>query len=79
MTAYRQDALRCLEVLARAGSASPAAVKGEAGVPRAPAILLKDVYGWFTRVERGVYGLSLKGEAARAAYAGQIAALAETA
>jgi hypothetical protein len=75
MTAYRQDALRCLEALARAGSASPAVVKGKAGVPRAPAILLRDVYGWFTRVERGVYGLSPKGEAARVAYAMQIEAL----
>jgi hypothetical protein len=79
MTAYRQDALRCLEALAKAGSASPAAVKGEAGVPRAPAILLRDVYGWFSRAERGIYGLSPKGEAARAAYAQQIAALAAAA
>jgi hypothetical protein len=75
MTAYRQDALRCLEALAQRGHASPAAVKAGAGVPRAPAILLRDVYGWFLRSERGVYGLSPKGEAARATYAGQIAAL----
>jgi hypothetical protein len=75
MTAYRQDALRCLEALGQGGSASPAAVKAGAGVPRAPAILLRDVYGWFIRIERGVYGLSPKGEAARATYAGQIAAL----
>jgi hypothetical protein len=79
MTAYRQDALRCLEALARAGSASPATVKGAAGVPRAPAILLRDVYGWFARAERGVYGLSPKGEAARATYAEQISALATAA
>jgi hypothetical protein len=75
MTAYRQDALRCLEALAQAGTASPAVVKGAAGVPRAPAILLRDVYGWFLRVERGIYGLSPKGEAARAAYSAQIEAL----
>jgi hypothetical protein len=31
---------------------------------KAPAILQDDVYGWFQRVERGVYGLSLKGQAA---------------
>lgn len=79
MTAYRQDALRCLEAVARAGSASPASVKGAAGVQRAPSILLRDVYGWFARVERGVYGLSPKGEAARTAYAGHIAALAAAA
>jgi hypothetical protein len=75
MTAYRQDALRCLEALAACGNASPAAVKAGAGVARAPSILLRDVYGWFVRVERGVYGLSPKGETARAAYARQISAL----
>lgn len=75
MTAYRQDALRCLAALATAGRASPAAVKDSAGVERAPAILLRDVYGWFSRIERGVYALSPKGEAARLAHAEQIAAL----
>jgi hypothetical protein len=75
MTAYRQDALRCLEALAAAGQSSPAALKGAAGVDRAPAILLRDVYGWFARLERGVYGLSPKGEEARAAFSSQIASL----
>jgi hypothetical protein len=77
MTAYRQDALRCLETLAQTGSASPAAVKSLAGVARAPAILLADVYGWFRRIERGVYGLSPKGEAALGTYAPQLAILAQ--
>jgi hypothetical protein len=75
MTAYRQDALRCLAALAAAGSASPATVRVAAGVERAPAILLRDVYGWFARVERGVYALSPKGEVAHLAHAEQIAAL----
>jgi hypothetical protein len=50
-------------------------VKVAAGVPRAPAILLRDVYGWFARIERGVYGLTPKGEAARTAFATQIEAI----
>jgi hypothetical protein len=75
MTAYRQDALRCLAALGREGRASPAAVKAATAVVRAPAILLRDVYGWFMRAERGVYGVSPKGEAALAAFAAQIAAL----
>jgi hypothetical protein len=79
MTAYRQDALRCLARLADGGPAAPAVVKAGAGVPRAPAILLRDVYGWFVRVERGIYGLSPKGEAALATYAPEIAALAKAA
>jgi len=35
-------------------------VKGT-GVPKAANILLRDVYGWFERVERGVYQLTPKG------------------
>jgi hypothetical protein len=75
MTAYRQDALRCLAHLGLAGGSSPASVKAATGVARAPAILLRDVYGWFMHVERGVYGISPKGEAARQAHAPHIAAL----
>ncbi len=33
-------------------------------VPDAPKILLRNVYGWFIRVERGVYALSDAGKAA---------------
>ena len=31
---------------------------------RSPKILLNNVYGWFTRVERGVYALTEGGKAA---------------
>jgi hypothetical protein len=75
MTAYRQDALRCLALLADGRGWTPARLKTETGVARAPAILLRDVYGWFKRSARGVYGISPKGEAALAAHAGHIAAL----
>ena len=33
-------------------------------MPDAPKILLRNVYGWFIRVERGVYTLSEAGQAA---------------
>ena len=33
-------------------------------MPDAPKILLDNVYGWFVRVERGVYALSEGGRAA---------------
>jgi hypothetical protein len=75
MTAYRQDALRCLVALGRDGRASPAAVKAATGVARAPAIMLNDVYGWFLRVERGIYGVSPKGLQALVEYAEQITGL----
>ena len=63
MTAYRQEALACAAGLA-AGPLRPRDLAAES--PRAGAILLRDVYGWFTRVERGVYGLSDQGRAALA-------------
>jgi hypothetical protein len=61
MTAYRQQALACAAVLAE-GAARPRDLK--ASVPDAPKILLRNVYGWFVRVERGTYALSDLGKAA---------------
>ena len=54
MTAYRQQALRCAELLARNGPMSPAAVRDAADAPKAASILRHDYYGWFERIERGV-------------------------
>ncbi len=55
MTAYRQQALGCASALA----AGPLRVKEiRASVPDAGKILQGNVYGWFERVERGVYGLT---------------------
>ncbi|MEM7268724.1 MAG: DUF2161 family putative PD-(D/E)XK-type phosphodiesterase [Pseudomonadota bacterium] len=68
MTAYRQDALRCVRHLA-AGPAAPKAVKAAEGVDKAGAILRSDHYGWFERVEKGTYQLTPKGEAALTEYA----------
>jgi hypothetical protein len=61
MTAYRQEALRCAELLASNGPMKLAALRLAAGAPRAAAILQQDVYGWFERVERGVYTVSPAG------------------
>ena len=61
MTAYRQQALACAASLV-AGPKRPRDIKS--AVPDAPKILLRNVYGWFVRVERGVYGLSEEGRAA---------------
>jgi hypothetical protein len=63
MTAYRQQALACAAALAEA-PARPRELK--LTVPDAPKILLRNVYGWFVRVERGVYALSDAGKAALA-------------
>ena len=74
MTAYRQDALRCASVLAR-GPMKAAAVAKAAGVARAAGLMRDDHYGWFERVERGVYALSEKGRADYAALPQERAAL----
>ena len=75
VTAYRQDALRCAAHLDRAGATRAAVLKAETGVSRAPQILQKDHYGWFERVERGVYALTPQGAEALAAYADVVAQL----
>ena len=61
MTAYRQQALACAAALSVA-PARPRDLKGD--LPDAPKILLRNVYGWFVRVERGLYNLSEAGRAA---------------
>lgn len=61
MTAYRQQSLACAALLS-AGPARPADLRAVA--PDAGGILVRNVYGWFERVERGVYRLTEAGEAA---------------
>ena len=61
MTAYRQQALACASALSR----GPQRVRDlRAQLPDAGKILLRNVYGWFDRTERGVYGLTEAGRAA---------------
>jgi hypothetical protein len=40
-------------------------------MPDAPKILFRNVYGWFVRVERGIYTLSESGRAALARWSEQ--------
>ena len=64
MTAYRQDALRCAQCLAGNGPLRAVAVRWYTGVASAARILQRNVYGWFERVERGVYSLTPRGRTA---------------
>ena len=61
MTAYRQEALRCAGLLAKNGPMKVAALKVAAEAPKAALILRDDHYGWFERIERGIYGLTPQG------------------
>ncbi len=72
MTAYRQDALRCLAALAD-GPLKASLVAQTAGVPKAAALLRADHYGWFERVALGIYTLTPKGQAALGENAAEIA------
>jgi hypothetical protein len=69
VTAYRQDALRLALAIKDGTEGRPAALKRALGVEKAASILSKDYYGWFIRLERGVYGVSDKGVLALQDYA----------
>ncbi|TDH60802.1 hypothetical protein E2C06_20100 [Dankookia rubra] len=60
MTAYRQRALACAELM-RERPRRPRDLLEVA--PDAAGILLRNVYGWFERESRGIYRLSRAGEA----------------
>jgi hypothetical protein len=75
MTAYRQDALRLAGLLGGGGAMRVAELRERTGVSRAAAILQDNVYGWFQRESRGIYGLSPKGTGALDQFAGTLAAL----
>ncbi|MEM1179950.1 MAG: DUF2161 family putative PD-(D/E)XK-type phosphodiesterase [Acidobacteriota bacterium] len=63
LTAYRQDALRCARALRDGdGALKVSELRTLTGVDRAGAILHKNHYGWFDRVERGYYQLSPRGQ-----------------
>ncbi|WP_417685139.1 DUF2161 domain-containing phosphodiesterase [Roseibium sp.] len=64
VTAYRQDALRCAAHLDANGPSKGAEVARSTGVSTATRLMADDHYGWFERVERGVYALTPKGAAA---------------
>ena len=66
MTAYRQQALECARALA-AAPGRPRDLKPQ--MPDASKILLRNVYGWFERIERGRYGLTERGHAELARWA----------
>ena len=61
VTAYRQDALKLAMFLYEVGASKGADVARETGVEHATRMMRDDHYGWFEKVDTGVYGLSPKG------------------
>lgn len=78
MTAYRQDALRCVHVLHQNGATKAAKVAAACDVKTARRVMADDHYGWFERVQTGIYGLTPKGMQAVADYARELKRLAKS-
>jgi hypothetical protein len=61
VTGYRQDAIKCATYLGHAGAEKGALVAKATGVKTATTIMRDNHYGWFLKVETGVYNLTEAG------------------
>lgn len=61
VTAYRQDALKLAVYLFEAGASKGAMVARETGVTPATRMMRDNHYGWFEKVDKGIYGLTPTG------------------
>lgn len=61
MTSYRQGALRCAKVLYDEGACKGSYVAKMAGFEKATRLMAANHYGWFEKIDRGVYGLTPEG------------------
>jgi hypothetical protein len=68
ITAYKQEAIRIADILNNNGPLSPAALRSMGTGVKTQGILSGNVYGWFERVERGVYRLNEEGRTALTRY-----------
>ena len=75
MTAYKQDALRCLSHLHENGPSKLAVLRDATKVERAANIMRDNYYGWFGRAGRGIYELTGEGQAAIESFGAHISAL----
>jgi hypothetical protein len=74
MTAYRQQALACASAMAL----GPRKIRDlKPDIPKAPFILRDNFYGWFDRVDRGVYDLTDAGRAALKRWPQQVVDIAD--
>ncbi len=71
VTAYRQDALKLAMFLFEVGASKGADVARATGVSAATRMMRDDHYGWFEKLDKGIYGLTPTGAEA-VATAGRI-------
>jgi len=64
ITAYRQDALRCLQFLHTKGPTKASDVAKACDVKTARQIMYDNHYGWFDRKEKGIYATTAQGTSA---------------
>lgn len=62
LTAYREKCIHTLCLIQKCGFITPVRLKEYLGDPYADRILRNNYYGWFDKVEKGVYGMSSEGE-----------------
>lgn len=75
ITAYRQDALKCARALHANGATKASEVARHTGVEKARRLMADDHYGWFERVQIGIYQLTPKGKNAIVEYKSELAHL----
>ncbi|OPZ81770.1 MAG: hypothetical protein BWY76_02923 [bacterium ADurb.Bin429] len=68
VTAYREQAIRIAVILAQTGPMTPRQLREHGTGTKTLSILSRNVYGWFTRIARGLYALTETGHAAQAEY-----------
>jgi len=73
--AYKQESLLIASFLQRAGSLSPKQLRELGSSDNTQQILSKNVYGWYAKVERGIYTLHPAGERALMRYADVLSAI----
>ena len=77
MTAYRQDALKCLKILHEQGPSKGSVIAQATGVETATRLMADDHYGWFERVSVGIYQVTPKGIEAIKEFADQLVVVAD--
>ena len=62
ITSYRQAAVLCAELLSKSGPMRTKDVRDLAGIEKAGNLMRNNYYGWFEKINRGVYELTEKGK-----------------
>jgi hypothetical protein len=75
VTGYRQEALRCLQLLETQGPTKASLVASQTSIVHARRLMADNHYGWFERVANGIYALSPKGTKAVDDYAAELSNL----